>query len=244
MKHLPLLFTLACLALLGVRWARGRGAWRRDLGLGPHPRKTVDVAFGAFLGLLAMLAVFGVAWACGWLRPGPFDPSGPGNLDVLPAMAAVAFWEELRFRGIELAGLRSLLPTWAALALSSAAFGAAHALNANASWLSIAGNAADGLVYGYAFLASGAIWLPAGLHAAWNIVQGPILGLPVSGYAEGGLLHPVVSGPALLTGGAYGPEAGLLGLASRFLILALLWATLRTRCPNPLRGTAAKELPC
>ena len=50
--------------------------------------------------------------------------------------------------------------------------------------------------------------------------------------------------PALLTGGAYGPEAGLLGLASRFLILALMWATLRTRCPNPLRGTAAKELPC
>jgi membrane protease YdiL (CAAX protease family) len=244
MKHLPLLFTLACLALLVPRWWKHRGAWRGDLGLGPHPRKALDFAAGAALGLLAMLAIFGVEWACGWLRPGPFDPSGLGNLDVLPAMAVVAFWEELRFRGVELSGLRSLLPTWAALALSSAAFGAAHALNANASWLSIAGNAVDGLVYGYAFLASGAIWLPAGLHAAWNIVQGPVLGLPVSGYVEGGLWHPAVSGPSLLTGGAYGPEAGLLGLASRFLILALLVATLRTRRSNPLRGSAAKELPC
>lgn len=240
MRHLHLFFTLGCLALLLPRWFRARGSWRRDLGLGPHPRKALDFAMGSLIGLLAMLSIFGFEWACGWLRPGPFVGAGLGDLDILPAMALIALWEELRFRGVELSGLGTLMPSWAALVLSSAAFGAAHALNANASGLSIAGNAVDGLVFGYTFLASGAIWLPAGLHAAWNIVQGPILGLPVSGYLEGGLWHPTVSGPELLTGGAYGPEAGLLGLASHVLVLALVWAYLRRKSPEPL----VKELPC
>lgn len=227
-----LLFTLGCLALLIPRWIKRRGSWRQDLGFGPHPRKVQDFLMGCLIGTLAMLFVFGIEWLCGWLRPGPFNRAGWAGLDILPPLMLMALWEEFRFRGIELSGLRTLMPSWGALVLSSVVFGVAHCLNANATWLSILGNMLGGFVYGYAFLVSGAIWLSFGLHAAWNMVQGPILGLPISGYLEGGLWNPTVSGPESLTGGNYGPEAGLVGLAAHILILALLWAYHRKQRPR------------
>lgn len=239
-----LLFTLGCLALLIPRWIKKRGSWRQDLGFGPHPRKVQDFLMGCLFGTLAMFFVFGIEWLCGWLRPGPFNRAGWAGLDILPPLMLMALWEEFRFRGIELSGLRTILPPWGALVLSSVVFGVAHCLNANATWLSILGNMLGGFVYGYAFLVSGAIWLSFGLHAAWNMVQGPILGLPISGYLEGGLWNPTVSGPEFLTGGNYGPEAGLVGLAAHILILALLWAYHRKQRPEFTGEPTPKELPC
>ena len=74
---------------------------------------------------------------------------------------------------------------------------------------------------------SGSLWLAIGLHFAWNFVQGPLLGFPVSGIAAGGLQQVHDAGPAWLSGGAYGPEAGLVGIAFRFVIIAMvvLWLT-------------------
>lgn len=69
--------------------------------------------------------------------------------------------------------------------------------------------------------------LAIGLHFAWNFVQGPLLGFPVSGIGAGGLQQVHDAGPVWLSGGAYGPEAGLVGVAFRFVIIALvlLWLT-------------------
>jgi hypothetical protein len=53
-------------------------------------------------------------------------------------------------------------------------------------------------------------------------VQGPLLGFPVSGLSVGGLQQIHDLGPAWLTGGSYGPEAGLVGMLFRFVALALL----------------------
>jgi hypothetical protein len=238
MRSIGFLITLICLGLLIHRWIKCRATWRQDLGFGSHPYKVLDLVAGFCMGFLAMFFIFGIEWACDWLRPGPFVKAGLFNLNILPPLAFMALWEELRFRGIEISGFRTLMPPWAALVLSSLLFGLAHAWNANATALSIAGNIVGGLVYGYAFLVSGAIWLPTGLHAAWNMAQGPILGLPISGYLEGGLWNPVVSGPQVFTGGAYGPEAGIIGLWSRLLILALLWVYLRLRNSSSLSETS------
>jgi hypothetical protein len=74
-------------------------------------------------------------------------------------------------------------------------------------------------------LAEEGIWGICGLHAVWNWVQGNIFGLEVSGLRPpgGSLLILEERGPDLITGGAFGPEGGLmitlaLTVASSFLI--------------------------
>jgi hypothetical protein len=56
------------------------------------------------------------------------------------------------------------------------------------------------------------LWLPMGLHAAWNFTQGEVFDVPVSGLDQHGLVTAQMSGPPLLSGGGFGLEASLLGL--------------------------------
>ena len=116
------------------------------------------------------------------------------------------------------------------LIVMAGCFGLAHAGNPNASALSVLGNALGGLMYGVAFLGSGRIWLPLGLHFAWNFVQSPILGFPFLG-KEIGLVQQATIGSALISGGSYGPEAGLVGMTFRFIAIALLlgWVSLQSK---------------
>lgn len=59
---------------------------------------------------------------------------------------------------------------------------------------------------------TGTLWLPIGLHFGWNVVSGPIFGLPYAGRTyEKGVVVSEVSGPAWLTGGLYSLDAGVLG---------------------------------
>jgi membrane protease YdiL (CAAX protease family) len=122
-----------------------------------------------------------------------------------------------------------------AILLSALAFGCIHLSNPGASLLSVLGNSLGGVMYGVAFLCGGSLWLAIGLHFAWNFVQGPLLGFPVSGMAAGGLQQVHDVGPAWLSGGAYGPEAGLAGIAFRFVIVALVLLWLKSAWRNGTR---------
>jgi hypothetical protein len=48
--------------------------------------------------------------------------------------------------------------------------------------------------------------MPIGIHWTWNYFEGYVLGTPVSGAAQPGLLLASIHGPDLWTGGAFGPE--------------------------------------
>jgi membrane protease YdiL (CAAX protease family) len=139
----------------------------------------------------------------------------------------VAFVEECVFR---LAFLGALL-LWTsvpwAIAISTAAFAGAHVANQHVTVLALCGYIVGGIYYGMAFVKTGRLWLPFGLHLGWNYGEGRLLGFSVSGGPVPGpfvLQHD--SGPALLTGSDYGLEGGLVGLAARFILLALLLAWL------------------
>jgi hypothetical protein len=57
------------------------------------------------------------------------------------------------------------------------------------------------------------LWLPMGIHAAWNFAQGEIFDIPVSGISPHGLLIARLSGSPLLTGNGFGLEASPIAIS-------------------------------
>ena len=66
-----------------------------------------------------------------------------------------------------------------------------------------------GLLLGGVFVLTGRLWMPWTLHVSWNVCQGMLLGLPVSGLAMPSLFRLRLVGSDLATGGAFGLEGGL-----------------------------------
>lgn len=148
----------------------------------------------------------------------------------LPLYFFVAVFEETLFRGYLFQTLEGHWGSGVALAVSSLLFGLAHLANhvpGETGLQRLAGPITicleAGLPLGAAYLLSRRWWLPIGLHWAWDYFEGPIYGCPDSGtHDPHTLLHASFSGPALLTGGVFGPEAGVVLLAVGTVAGALL----------------------
>ena len=107
--------------------------------------------------------------------------------------------EEIAFRGVLLRITEEALGTWLALALSAAVFGAIHIFNPDATVVGGVFIAIEaGIFIGTLYILTRRLWVPLGLHAAWNFTQGGIFGIPVSGSgASAGLLSAEPIGPVL-----------------------------------------------
>jgi hypothetical protein len=89
-------------------------------------------------------------------------------------------------------------------------FGFGHRSNPGATWVSSVAIAIEaGGLLAAAYVATRSLWLPIGLHWAWNLFEGPVWGSPVSGIGLPVLANARFPGPRMLTGGDFGPEAGL-----------------------------------
>jgi uncharacterized protein len=117
---------------------------------------------------------------------------------------------EMLFRGYMFQVLVKAIGPFATILPMSVLFGLAHSDNLNFSWLALLNTVLWGVVLGYAFLLSGDLWLPIGLHFGWNWTL-PWFGANLSGFTMGVTgysMHWKVA--ELWSGGAYGPEGGLL----------------------------------
>ena len=86
---------------------------------------------------------------------------------------------------------------------------------------------------------TGTLWLAVGMHTGWNFFLGTVFGFPVSGIVERSVFLTESDGPALLTGGDFGPEGGLLAAVVLLLGTAALYlpaCRLRLR-PTPSPST-------
>jgi hypothetical protein len=107
--------------------------------------------------------------------------------------------------------------------LSSAIFGGLHLTNPNATLAGAGGVLLAGVFLAFAYLRSGQLWLPIGLHTGWNLFEGLVFGFPVSGLESYHLVRIVVAGPERWTGGRFGPEAGLVALPALLLGVFLVY---------------------
>jgi uncharacterized protein len=132
--------------------------------------------------------------------------------------------EEMLFRGVIFRLIEEWTGTWIALAVSAVLFGLAHAANPGATWVSSLAIALEaGILLGATFVITRNLWLPIGLHFAWNFFEGPVYGAPVSGHALfTSAFAARLQGPSLLTGGSFGPEAGLAAIATCLVVAVAL----------------------
>ena len=200
---------------LFVRWFEKHPA--KDI---PLLRLAADTGKGLAIGAIFMLVVTLVMMAFGLYRI-----TGAGTENPLSLVSAfflflyVAVGEEILFRGILFRWIDEKWGFIAALIVSALLFGFMHYGQPGATWWSSLAIAIEaGLLLGAAYKYSGTLWLPIGIHWAWNFVQGNVFGFEVSGGDAGtALLQATVNGPDILTGGKFGAEASVitvvLGLA-------------------------------
>jgi membrane protease YdiL (CAAX protease family) len=174
---------------------------------------------GLVAGAILFSLVVGVLWLAGSYHVLGTHPDIHWLGPVLVLGVGAGVGEEIISRGVLFRIVEEGLGTWFALALSALFFGAAHLGNPNATtWSALAIAIEAGLLFGLVFHVTRSLWLCMGIHAAWNVMQGPVYGIPVSGFNQQGWLNSTLSGPVWLTGGSFGAEASVIAL----LICSLL----------------------
>jgi len=183
-----------------------------------------------FFGLLMGAALFTLVVFCMYFSGvltfhGINDTSNLGNF-IGPLIIA-GFIEEYVVRGIIFKLSEEGLGTWIALTIQALFFGFMHAANPNASLLSsLAISLEAGVLLGAIYLLTRRLWMAIGLHFAWNWMQGPFYGVPVSGHDINGFLETSTHGNELLSGGAFGAETSIFAMIACTLtgIIVLLYA--------------------
>jgi membrane protease YdiL (CAAX protease family) len=102
-------------------------------------------------------------------------------------------------------------------------------MNPHASVIAAVGIAFEaGVMLGAAYMLTRSLWLPMGLHAAWNFTQGEVYDIPVSGTPVDGMVNARLSGPPLLTGNGFGLEASIIAIVvATGFGLWLVWLAIR-----------------
>ncbi|MFG6459694.1 CPBP family intramembrane glutamic endopeptidase [Roseateles sp. BYS96W] len=175
-----------------------------------------EIGAGLMLGSLlfsCVVALLFVAGAYSVEAVGTRDVFGSVLASMAPKVAAGALIEEVLFRLVLLRLLVRLLGVVWALVASSLVFGLAHLGNAGATPLiGVLLGVELGVLFGAAYLLTRRLWLCAALHFAWNFVQGAVFSIAVSGHTGEAWLRGTLSGPAWLSGGAFGAEGSVVSV--------------------------------
>lgn len=235
----------AVLALLAYAWVVRRTEQRAPVevavrGAGGALGRGALIGVGMFVAVIVNIALLGGYRVVGW-------GSAAGAVALLGFMAAAAVTEELLFRGVLFRVVEERLGTWGALGLTALLFGLSHLFNPHATvWGALAIAIEAGGMLAAVYAATRNLWVPIGLHFGWNFAEGAIFGTDVSGTnAPAGLLHSVMSGPTVLSGGAFGPEASLYTLLAGVVVTVVFMRLARRRghlVPRRRRAVATTTL--
>lgn len=232
---------------LTLTWGMGHFIDKRrfaDFGFHFDRKWWLDLGFGLMLGAFLMTGIFlSMKWA-GWILVTGHASAASGLplslaflLQVL-MFTVIAINEEIAFRAYQLKNLaegfagkylNSNTAMLLAFFFSSAFFGLSHMANGHATVFSVLTTLLAGLLLSLPYMLTGELGISIGLHLTWNLLQANVYGFAVSGSTQSThLLSIEVVGPVAWTGGAYGPEVGLIGLIWALIGcgLIVLWVKL------------------
>lgn len=223
--------------ILAATWLAARWVDKRpisSLGAYGGPLWWRETGMGLATGFVLMASVFAYQYLAGWTTVTGFGWMRIGTTSFAWAllgyawqMLLVGYYEELMSRAYQLTNLAEGLGRWWAVGLSAAVFAGLHASNPGVNWMAVAGVFLAGILLGLPYVLTGRLGFSFGLHVSWNFVQGAVFGYPVSGiHFRTSILQTETGGPEWLTGGAFGPEAGLIG---HLVLLVAIIGVLKTK---------------
>jgi membrane protease YdiL (CAAX protease family) len=196
-----------------LRWRTPLG-WLRGLGVG--------LVFGVLPAAVAMtLGVFTAG--AGWIHDGGSLPAWVAQVGkTLLILGPAALAEELMFRGLPLVLAARAFGRGRAILLMSVLFALAHIQNPDVTAAGVGNIALAGIFLALAFYGPGGMWSAFGAHLGWNAtlaaLAAPVSGLPF----DIPYIDYRMGGPAWLTGGAFGPEGGLLATVALTATVVLI----------------------
>jgi uncharacterized protein len=203
-----------------------RGKFWEGIAIGVASAALVGVAMYAMGGfVISGFALRGLEWI---------------SLPLLWAagMVLVGLAEESWFRGYPLQALARGTGFWPAAIISSLVFGALHLSKPDENFIDIFNIIAFGMIMCFALQRTGSLWLPAGIHAAFDFMQFFVIGTRNGGARPvGTLLQASFPGPAWINGGPLGTEASYFMLPVMVLLFAYIYYRYPARQPqvSPLR---------
>lgn len=181
-------------------------------------------SLGFLIGLVMMSIIVLILLLFGYITVEK-NPIQPVGVSAISSVLVILFgWiiqgatEEIVTRGWLLNVLSSKYNIGFGLLISSTLFGLMHLTNPNVNYIAVINIILVGLFYGLYVIKTNDLWSVCGMHSAWNFAQGNIFGFEVSGLdvSVGSLIDLNLVGNNVITGGAFGPEAGII---STFILL-------------------------
>lgn len=246
--RLPLGQLATVLALVFATWLTGRlihreewAAWREaGLGRGAWRAGPLAAALAAGVGAVLLPAALLVGIGAARFEPATATESAAFvTWSAMALLAPAAAAEELLFRGYVFGACRDGIGRAGAVAATSAAFGLAHLFNPDPTVAAIAGVMCAGAFLAVVRLATGSLAAATAAHLGVNFAQAGVLHASVSGLAlQAPGYRYVATGPTWLTGGAWGPEAGLVTVTA-FAAATFLYVRWWRRAPDGTPAAAA-----
>ncbi|MBI5472080.1 MAG: CPBP family intramembrane metalloprotease [Ignavibacteriae bacterium] len=184
------------------------------VGLTINSHTMRQLGIGCLAGFLMMTGIFGFEYLLGYVTVVAPEISYPQAFQTF-GIAIVFFVvgalsEEVLFRGYPFQTLVRGVGFVPAVIIGGILFGVAHLGNPNANAFAVINIVLVSVLFSLAYWRTRSLWLPFGIHFAWNFAQTTLYGFPTSGvhFTHHELTRLTQFGPEWLTGGPFGPEAG------------------------------------
>jgi membrane protease YdiL (CAAX protease family) len=198
---------------------------------------------GCAIGFVSLVALLASLRLTGAFSFGPMTLHGASIWKYGVVWAVMMFLacsvEEFLYRGYLQFTLTTGIGFWPAALATSALMAVAHLLNPEWTILGLFTVGGFGLIACFLLRRTGDLWMPIGIHAAWDWGEAYFFGVPSSGQTgEGSLFRGSFHGPAWLTGMPFGPEAGWPNVA-----LLLLWLIIFAKWLRQVKYPKAAQKP-